>query len=154
MSKTPDNASAPSASTSPRVYRKDIPVRFGDCDAAGIVFYPRYMEMFNNLVEDWCREELNFSFTEIVTRRRWGVPTVRLEVDFAAPSVFGEVLTASLSLLALGRTSMTLAISLRGPDGAPRVNGKVVLVLIDRRVTRAIPIPDEVRARMAAFQVA
>jgi 4-hydroxybenzoyl-CoA thioesterase len=154
MTKTPDSASAPSSSVSPRVYRKDVLVRFGDCDAAGIVFYPRYLEMFNDLVEDWCREELQFSFTEIVTRRGWGVPTVHLEVDFTAPSVFGEVLSATLSLLSLGTSSMTLAISFHGQDGTPRVNGKVVLVLIDRRVTRAIPIPDDVRARMAAFQIA
>ena len=37
-----------------QVYRSEILVRFGDCDPAGIVYYPRYMEMFNSLVEDWC----------------------------------------------------------------------------------------------------
>jgi 4-hydroxybenzoyl-CoA thioesterase len=131
---------------------KQILVRFGDCDAAGIVFYPRYLEMFNNLVEDWYRDALHFSFTEIVTTRGWGLPTVRLEVDFVAPSVFGEYLSATLAVREIGTSSLTLDISLRGPDGMDRVRGKVVLVMIDRRNLKAIPIPDDVRARIVAFK--
>ena len=132
-------------------YRKRILVRFGDCDAAGIVFYPRYFDMFNSLVEDWCREELDFSFSEIVTRRGWGLPTVHLEVDFLAPSVFGDVLSASLSVAALGKTSINLEIILQGPDSTERVRGKVTLVLIDRKQHRAIPVPNEIRARILTF---
>jgi 4-hydroxybenzoyl-CoA thioesterase len=127
-------------------YRKQILVHFGDCDAAGIVFYPRYLEMFNSLVEDWFREKLDFSFSEIVTHRGWGLPTVHLEVDFLAPSVFGDVLSAVLRVTALGTTSMNLDIVLHGPAGADRVRGKVQL--------RAIPIPDEVRAKVSSFQIA
>ncbi len=134
-------------------FRRQVRVRFGDCDPAGIVFYPRYFEMFNNLVEDWHREALQFSFTEIVTTRSWGLPTVHLEADFVAPTRFGEVLSASLSVRDIGTTSVSLDILLRGPDGADRVRGKVVLVWIDRRVTQSIPIPDEVRARLLAFRV-
>ena len=134
-------------------YRKQVLVRFGDCDAAGIVFYPRYLEMFNSLVEDWYGEALQFSFTEIVTTRGWGLPTVHLEVDFVAPSRFGDLLSATLSVRHLGATSVHLDIVLTGPNGDDRVRGKVVLVLIDRSVHRAIPIPDEVRTRISAFQV-
>ena len=134
------------------VYRKQVLVRFGDCDAAGIVFYPRYLDMFNSLVEDWCREELNFSFSEIVTGRGWGLPTVHLEVDFVAPSVFGDVLSATLVVTALGKTSINLNILLQGSDSVDRVRGKVTLVLIDRKQHRAIPIPDEVRERILSFQ--
>jgi 4-hydroxybenzoyl-CoA thioesterase len=133
-------------------FRKQILVRFGDCDAAGIVFYPRYFDMFNSLVEDWCREELNFSFSEIVTRRGWGLPTVHLEVDFWAPSVFGDVLSAMLSVTALGKTSINLNIILQGGDSVDRVRGKVTLVLIDRKEHRAIPVPGEVRAKILKFQ--
>src|SRR5215470_18070177 len=142
--------SLPVPENSPRnsVYRKQILVRFGDCDPAGIVFYPRYFDMFNSLVEDWCREELNFSFSEIVTHRGWGLPTVHLEVDFLAPSVFGEVLSANLFVTALGRTSISLDIALRGANSEYRVCGKVTLVLIDRKRQRAIPIPHQIRAKI------
>jgi 4-hydroxybenzoyl-CoA thioesterase len=144
MTNEPQNTSA---------YQAQIPVRFADCDAAGIVFYPRYLEMFNGLVENWFRDELNFSFTEIVTNRGWGLPTVHLEVDFVAPSRFDETLSATLTVRSLGTTSVNLEILLRGKDDRDRVRGKVVLVLIDRAVPRAIPWPSELRERILAFRV-
>jgi 4-hydroxybenzoyl-CoA thioesterase len=128
-------------------------VRFADCDAAGIVFYPRYFEMLNGLVEDWFRDELHASFTEIVTNRGWGLPTVHLEVDFVAPSRFDETLSATLAVRTVGTSSMNLDILFRGPDNVDRVRGKVVLVLIDRAAHQAIPWPSDLRARILTFQV-
>jgi acyl-CoA thioesterase FadM len=40
----------------------------------------------------------------------------------------------------------------RGSDKQDRVRGKVVLVLIDRAAHRPIPWPDDLRARILAFQ--
>ena len=53
-----DASAAASAETATptSAYRATVLVRFAHCDPAGIVFFPRYMEMFNNLVEDWCRD--------------------------------------------------------------------------------------------------
>jgi 4-hydroxybenzoyl-CoA thioesterase len=133
-------------------YRTEIRIRFGDCDPAGIVFYPRYLEIFNGLVEDWCREELQLSFPDMITQHGWGLPTVHLEVDFVAPSRFGDVLNATLTVKNVDRTSVSIEIDLRALDTSDRVRGKVVLVLIDRKPHKAIPIPDELRARMLAFR--
>lgn len=116
-----------------------------------MVFYPRYLEMFNNLVEDWCREELNLPFSEVHSGRGWGLPTVHLNVDFVAPSFLGEVLSATLAVTNLGASSIAIDILFRGPDGADRVRGKVVLVLMDTRRKRALTIPDEIRERIATF---
>ncbi len=140
-----------SASKSTRVFHKNVLVRFADCDPAGMVFYPRYLEMFNNLVEDWCQEELDLPFSEVHTGRGWGLPTVHLNVDFVAPSFLGEVLSATLAVTSLGTSSIALDILLRGPDGVDRVRGKVVLVLMDTRQKRALSIPDDIRARIAEF---
>jgi 4-hydroxybenzoyl-CoA thioesterase len=131
-----------------RVYRAAILVRFAHCDPAGIVFYPRYLEMFNNLVEDWCREE-KLPFFEMKAGVGRGLPTVHLEVDFMAPSFMGEELAATLFVREVGASSIGLEIALHGTDGACRVRGRVVLVLMDAVSMRAVPIPDEMRARIA-----
>lgn len=136
----------------PLIYRAEVPVRFTQCDPAGIVFYPRYFEMFNDLVEDWCREGLQCSFPEIIMRRGWGLPTVHLEVDFSAPSTFGEVLSAALTVRSVGTSSIGLRIVLTGQDAALRVAGNVVLVLIDRSTRLAIPLPDDLRAMILKFK--
>ena len=135
-----------------RVYRTEVPIRFTHCDPAGIVFYPRYFEMFNDLVEDWCREGLQFPFPELINSRGWGVPTVRLEVDFVAPSTFGEVLTATLTVRSIGTSSIGLEIQLLGKQDDIRVRGNVVLVLIDRKTKKAIPLPEDLRARILEFK--
>lgn len=139
------------SATDSKTFCRERLVRFSDCDPAGIVFYPKYFEMFNSLIEDWCRGALQFSFVEIVARRGWGLPTVHVETDFLAPSTYGEVLKATLCLRSLGNSSITLQIALRGVDGVPRVNATVVLVLIDRAAMRAIPFPDDLRQRLSAL---
>ena len=65
-------------------------VRFAHVDAAGIVFYPRYFEMLNAAVEDYFAEVVGVGFAEMHGQRRLGVPTVRLETDFAAPRPRGD----------------------------------------------------------------
>jgi 4-hydroxybenzoyl-CoA thioesterase len=128
-------------------------VRFADCDPAGIVFYPRILEMFNNLVEDWFRVGLSFSFDDIVVKRGWGLPTVHLEVDFLAPSFLGETLSAKLFVRRVGSSSIHADIVLSGPTGFDRVRGKVVLVLIVRHSLTPMAIPDALRNKISAFVV-
>lgn len=147
-------AEAQTATSTPRApasFQTDVLVRFADCDPAGIVFYPRLLEMFNNLVEDWCSAGLNFSFNDIVIKNGWGLPTVHLEADFIAPSRMGEVLTAKLYVRSLGTSSIKADILLYGPDETERVRGNVVLVLMDRRSHRAMAFPDGLRNRISAF---
>lgn len=143
----PQRAAAPE----PHVYRKQILVRFSDCDPAGIVFYPKYFEMFNSLIEDWCADVLHFSFHEIVAIRGWGLPAVHLEADFLAPSRYGEMLEATLRLQRIGQSSLALELTFHGRDGVLRVNGKAVLALIDRSRMRARAYPAAVRQRLSAF---
>ena len=133
-------------------YRAEILVRFAYCDPAGIVFYPRYLEMFNGLVEDWLREGVGHSFQEIFARG-WGLPTVHLNVDLVAPSTIGDVLSAALAVRSVGTSSITLDIVLSGPDGNIRVRGEVVLVLTDASENRSQTIPDDLRKQIAPFCV-
>ncbi|HKR95795.1 MAG TPA: acyl-CoA thioesterase, partial [Candidatus Angelobacter sp.] len=119
----PQKTTGSSSSAAPS-FTTEVLVRFADCDPAGIVFYPRLLEMFNNLVEDWCSDGLKFSFDDIVIQRGWGLPTVRLEADFVAPCRMGEVLTAKLFVRKIGRSSLHADIVLCGPDQRDRVRGK------------------------------
>jgi len=133
-------------------FAREVLVRFGDCDPAGIVFYPRYFEMFNNLVEDWCAQGLGASFRELHQERGLGLPTVSLQTGFVAPSRLGDVLRAELRVGKVGGASVTVAIRLLGEDGSERVRASLVLVLMDLKTMRATRIPDAMRARIAQFR--
>jgi 4-hydroxybenzoyl-CoA thioesterase len=134
------------------MFSRSVQVRFGDCDPAGIVFYPRYFEMFNNLVEDWCAEGLGISFQELHGTRGLGLPTVNIATDFIAASKLGDQLRAELSVLKMGGSSLTLAIRLRGADGLERVRATLVLALMDLKTARATRIPDSMRALIVQYQ--
>lgn len=138
-------------SSAAETFAMRIPVRFADCDPAGIVFYPRYFEMFNSVVEDWCAAGLGLSFRQLHVERRLGFPTVHIETDFVAPSMLGDVLRAELAVQEMGRTSVTLTIMLSSLEGEIRVCGRLILALIDLESKRAVPIPERMRARMASF---
>jgi 4-hydroxybenzoyl-CoA thioesterase len=126
-----------------------LPVRFADVDPAGIVFYPRYFEMVNALVEDWFAS-LGFPFKLIHLQGEMGVPTVSLEAEFVAPSELGDVLDLSLDVLHLGTSSCRLAITL-SCQGKARVQVRVVLVCMDLPRKRAMPWPDHLRAGIAPY---
>jgi len=134
-----------------QVFATEVTVRFGDCDPAGIVFYPRYFEMFNNLVEDWCAQALGMGFRELHLERGLGLPTVHVETSFVAPSELGDVLRAELRVQKIGGASITLQVKLAGPAGEDRVRASLVLVLMNLKERRAVPLRDPLRERIAAF---
>jgi 4-hydroxybenzoyl-CoA thioesterase len=129
----------------------EFKVRFADCDLAGIVFYPRYIEMFNAVVEDWCADGLGVPFRELHMEHGLGFPTVRLETDFKAPSTVGDMLRAELAVEKIGGASFTIAIRLFGPGNEERVRGRLVLAAMDLTTRRAIQIPAPLRGRIASF---
>src|SRR5687767_2311915 len=88
-------------------FTRDIIVRFEHCDAAGIMFYPRFFALVNETVEDWFAS-LGHSFKTLHIDQRKGVPTVRFESEFVAPVRMGDVLRQSLGVEAIGNASLNL----------------------------------------------
>ncbi len=133
-------------------YERTKLIRFAHCDPAGIVFYPRYTELCNEVVEDWFAEALGVGFPELHEVRRLGLPAVRLEIEFLAPSHYGDLVTFRLAVTELGRTSMTVSIAAAcGPEPRLRIGLKVVLLSLESR--RPVPFDDGWRARLAPFVV-
>lgn len=126
-----------------------VKVRFADVDPAGIVFYPRYFEMLNGAVEDWFAQDLGLDFKAMHLERKIGVPTVKLEASFVAPSELGDILTISITPQDVGRSSCTISVLFSG-DGRERLRATVVLVCMDLIAQRAIEWPPVLRSRMTA----
>lgn len=141
--------------TAPMVFGNTVRVRFKDCDAAGIVFFPRYFEMLNDLVEDWFREALDWPFERMHGADRAGVPTADLQCRFVAPSRMGEVLTRELAVTRLGSSSCVLRVRFVGARDDRRADLRVEftqrLVCVDTRRIAPRPFPAPVREAMARF---
>ncbi|UXU74282.1 MULTISPECIES: acyl-CoA thioesterase [unclassified Paracoccus (in: a-proteobacteria)] len=127
-------------------YHRRMKVEFNHCDPAGIVFYPRYFEMTNSVVENFFAEMLDYSFVRIHIEEQAAVPTARLDVQFLAPSRLGEILDFRLDVAALGRSSLRLTHSV-SHDTQPRMQVDQTLVWVDPG-GRPAPWPQTIRARL------
>ncbi|MEL6376701.1 MAG: acyl-CoA thioesterase [Pseudomonadota bacterium] len=123
-------------------------VRFGDCDPAGIVFYPRYFEMLNAALEDWFADGLGCDFEELHRAMRTGTPTVRLDSKFLAPSQLNDQLTVTIDLLKLSERSCDILYTVSSGDQV-RMTAESTLVCMDLDRRRAKHWPSQIFERMA-----
>lgn len=127
-------------------FTTQVQVRFAHVDGASIVFYPRYFEMLNGAVEDWFAA-LGYSFNTMHLQRQMGVPTVKLECEFLAPSVLGDLLSISIVPTRVGNSSCTLNYLVEA-NGSERVRATGVLVCMNTVTRKSMPWPEDLRARM------
>ncbi len=133
------------------LYRRAFPIEFNHCDPAGIVFYPRYFEMTNHVCENFFREAVGVSYAEMM-KQGAGVPTVRIETDFRAPSRLGDVLDVTLEVVRLGASSVTFEIIGNGADGV-RLVVLITLVWVKEVEGTIAPRawPEAMKAKLAGF---
>jgi len=134
-----------------QAFHKTVPVRFEDCDPAGIGFYPRLLMMVNRLVEDFFAEALDCPWPRLHGQERRAVPTVRLEVDFTGPLRQGDALDLELRVLKVGTSAFTVAV-----DGAVGGVAKFAVVQVLAYTTAgpevaAIAMPETLKTGLRRF---
>jgi 4-hydroxybenzoyl-CoA thioesterase len=129
----------------------DKAIRFHHCDPAGIVFYPQYFVLMNELVEDWFNAGLGVDFGRFHAADGLTLPLAHLECYFLAPCGVGDVLRFSLAVTRIGTRSLTLAVEATC-GGQTRLRATLVLVLASRETRAALPLDPEWRARLARFK--
>ncbi len=133
------------------VWRTRIPVRFGSCDPAGIVYTPEYLNLFNGVIEDWYGEALGLPYHELVGKRRTGLGYAHVSVDFATPSSMGDVLDVAVIVHRIGRASATLVVH-SFKNGIECVRATFVTVTTSLIDHKAIAVPDDLRFALISYQ--
>jgi len=134
---------------------KEEQIRFRHTDFAGIVFYPRFLEMLNDLVEDWFDEALNRPFSKIHETN--GIPTVDLKVQFKNAARIGEILTKKLWVKELKSSSVVCGFHFVNQQEKTVLEGEVTLVNVaiaeDRKTIKAESFNDEVKAKIEKYKL-
>lgn len=129
-------------------------IRFAECDPAGIVFYPQYFVMFNNLLEAWIDHLLpEVGFAGYIGELKYGMPSVRIEADFKSISKMGDEVVLTLEVVRLGSKSITLQLQCVSPDGEVRVSVTQVLVTTSLVTHKAIEVPGVLRQALASSPI-
>lgn len=126
---------------------REVRIEWGDCDPAGIVFYPRYFEMINQSVEEWFDRGLGHPFPALHMRERRGVPVVTIDIRFTAPSELGDRLAFAIGVERVGGSSFTFGITARC-EGELRLRARMVLAFMDLDTRQPARLPDGLRAAM------
>lgn len=134
----------------PTPFECDKLIRFHHCDPAGIVFYPQYFVLFNELVEDWFNQGLGIDFARFHVEQGLGVPMASIVCRFLSPSKVGETLRLSLSVNRIGRSSLELAVT-GSSNGEARVEATLTIVLASLATKRSLPFPAEMRALLERY---
>ena len=127
-------------------------LRFGDCDPAGIAYYPRYFDLLNSVVEDWWGA-MGLPWKVLFGERRIGLPTVRFQVEFRAPAFLGDELLFSLAVKRIGSKSVDLDHVVQR-EGTTLWQASQILVATSLDTHRSIAWPDDIRAALVSFQEA
>ena len=104
-----------------------LPIRFRHCDPAGIVFYPRFVEMAHSVVEDFFDSKLGFSYQRMAEDYSAGVPAVNLQVNFKSPGILGDELSGNLALVRIGNKSLALRVDILDQQGENRVTATITI---------------------------
>jgi 4-hydroxybenzoyl-CoA thioesterase len=129
---------------------KPYMIRLSHVDATGYVFYPHYFHIFNALVEDWFYEALDLPYHSVLMERGLSLPTVKLETTFNAPTRMGETVDFWLTVTHAGRSSLRFAMGV-SKDGDERVRLNRVAVFVSQQSQQAVPIPVDLREKIAEF---
>ena len=129
-------------------------IRFHHCDPAGIVFFPNYLVLCHEVVEEWFDSSagLGIGFEHFTKQLGLGTPAVKVTTEYLVPSSYCDELTFELSVKKLGNSSMTLLIRAQ-VDGQERMRTELILVMAQLQPFKAVRISDDFRARMLSFMV-
>lgn len=136
-------------------FTKKEKIRFKYIDYAGIVFYPRFLEMLNDLVEDWFEEALDRPFSKMHETN--GIPTVDLKVQFKNAARIGETLTKKLWVAELKSSSIVCGFQFTNQDDKTVLEGEVTLVNVkiqeDRQSIKAEPFNEEMKEKIKIYEL-
>jgi acyl-CoA thioester hydrolase len=132
-------------------------VRWGDVDAARIIFYGAYIRFFE-IAETELFRAVGMPYGKVFDELDIWLPRVHLECDFKKAAQLDDLLEVSVYVGRIGRTSMQLNFEVRrkGPDGKIEegliATAHFVLVATSRGDLQPLPIPENLRSALGPYQ--
>ena len=127
-------------------------IEWHHCDPAGIIFYPRYFEIFDTSTTVLIERALGMNKIEYLKAYAFaGHPVVETRARFRLPTRYGDEVEIETALVACGRSSFKLEHRL-SKAGTLAAEGAETRVWVARQADdpkklKAQPIPPEVLAR-------
>jgi 4-hydroxybenzoyl-CoA thioesterase len=136
--------------------KRTLRIEWGDCDPAGIVYFPRYFEIFDASTGALLERAMGMTKRKGIKVYDFvGYPMVDTRARFFAPSRFGDDVVVETTVAAIKRSSFEIIHRLIKNDGTLAVEGFETRVWVgkdpnDPDRIKSKPLPAEVAARLSA----
>ncbi|MCI2807056.1 acyl-CoA thioesterase [Eoetvoesiella caeni] len=143
----PDNITEPSVA--PFIHRRTI--RFGETDAAAIVYTARFFEYALDAIDAWYVEVVTVSLYSLNMEHNISCPFVHASIDFKSALRPGDELAVTVLVQKHGRSSLSFRVLGECSNGILSFIGTFTLVFVDAAALRSIPIPAQISARIKEY---
>lgn len=126
-------------------YVTEIDVRFRDLDPMDHVNNAIYVTYVEQARAEWYEDVVGITLGEADT------VLAHLEVDYHRPIELGETVEVRMRTEELGESSIPMTYELR-VDGELAATAETIQVTFDRETGESVPIPEEWRQRIEAFE--
>jgi acyl-CoA thioester hydrolase len=124
-------------------------VRWGDVDAARIIFYGAYIHFFE-FAETELFREVGLAYGNMFDELKIWLPRVHLECDFRRAARLDDLLEVSVYVGRFGTKSMKLNFEVRRKSEEELIaTAHFVLAAVNQDTFETVPIPAELRERLA-----
>ncbi|HEX8776289.1 MAG TPA: thioesterase family protein [Pyrinomonadaceae bacterium] len=135
----------------PRKYCIEERVRWGDVDAARIIFYGAYIRFFE-FAETELFRAVNLPYSVMFEELDVWLPRAHLECDFRSAAQLDDLLEVCVYVGRIGTKSIRLNFEVRRKGEREMVaEAHFVLVSVRRDTFETVPVPDELRRRLAPY---
>ena len=126
-------------------------VRWGDVDAARIIFYGAYIHFFE-FAETELFREVGLHYGTMFDELKIWLPRVHLECDFYRAARLDDLLEVSVYVGHFGNRSMRLNFEVRRNRSEELIaTAHFVLASVNQETFETIPIPSELREKLAPY---
>jgi YbgC/YbaW family acyl-CoA thioester hydrolase len=126
-------------------------VRWGDVDAASIIFYGAYIRFFE-FAETELFRAVGLPYSVMFDELDVWLPRVHLECDFRRAAQLDDLLEVCAYVGRIGTKSIRLNFEVRRKGEAELVaEAHFVLVSVRRDTFETVPVPEELHSRLAPY---
>jgi YbgC/YbaW family acyl-CoA thioester hydrolase len=126
-------------------------VRWGDVDAARIIFYGAYIRFFE-FAETELFRSVGLPYGKIFDELHIWLPRVHIECDFRSAAQLDDLLVVSVFVGRFGNKSMQLNFEVRRKGEDKLVaDAHFILAAVRQDTFETVPIPEELKRRLTPY---
>ena len=118
-------------------------------DLANIAYYPRIFDLAHRFFEDAWTHICDVRYADLLLIRKIGFPVVHVESDFHAPLRYGDTITATIWIDAVGESSCTWYYEFHNQNRELLWTSSQVTVCVNMESMKRQSIPEDLRQALS-----